>query len=186
MSMETKTAETKAPAATDYSKLADHPLASIFDLLEGDEFDGLVLSIEKHGLFEPIVLCEGKILDGRNRYRACKEAGLKLGPANFTTFTGPDAKAFVINTNAHRRHLSTAQKQELIKRLLKDSPSASDRQIAKQAGVNHRTVAAVREKLRPKGDVQLEEFKTKWEELTDPQRRSFVGAFKEDIRELLR
>src|SRR5437660_9032944 len=141
--------------ALDYSNLADHPLASIFNLLEGDEFDGLVLSIEKHGLFEPITLHEGKILDGRNRYRACREAAFKLGPANFTTFSGPDPKAFVINTNAHRRHLSSAQKQDLIRRLVKDSPSASDRQIAKQAGVNHRTVAAVRDKLRPKGDVQL-------------------------------
>jgi ParB-like chromosome segregation protein Spo0J len=177
------TRETRPP---DLTNLTDHPIASIFPLIEGDEFDGLVLSIEKHGLFEPIVLHEGKILDGRNRYRACREAGFKLSPANFTTFNGPDPKAFVINTNAHRRHLSSAQKQDLIKRLLKDSPSASDRQIAKQAGVNHRTVAAVRDKLRPKGDVQLEEFKAKWEALSEAQRRLFVSAFSTDLRDLFR
>src|SRR5262249_44403621 len=136
-------------------------------------------------LLEPITMLGGKILDGRNRYRAAKEAGYKFKPTDFTDFTGPDPRAFVINTNAHRRHLTTAQKQDLIKRLLKDNPSASDRQIAKQPGVKHRSVAAVRDKLRDKGDVQLEEFKKRWEALNEAQRRSFVGTYKEDIRPLV-
>jgi hypothetical protein len=159
----------------------DHPLAGIFPLMEGDEFDGLVLSIEKHGLLEPIVIHDGKILDGRNRYRACRKAGYKFKPSDFTAFGGVDAKAFVIQTNAHRRHLTTAQKQDLIKRMVEDNPSASDRQIAKLAGVNHRTVAAVR---RPK-DTRLEDIKARWEGLTDQQKQAFLDAYKQDIRELM-
>jgi hypothetical protein len=50
-----------------------HELANEYPLIEGDEFDNLVEDIRKHGILEPIVLFQGKILDGRNRYRAAKE-----------------------------------------------------------------------------------------------------------------
>src|SRR5215831_19764997 len=51
-------------------KMKFHPLANIFPLVEGPDFDELVADIREHGLHEPIVLHEGMILDGRNRLRA--------------------------------------------------------------------------------------------------------------------
>jgi ParB-like chromosome segregation protein Spo0J len=56
--------------------LAFHPLAEIFPLREGEEFDALVAEVEANGLHEDILLYQGMILDGRNRYLACLKAGL--------------------------------------------------------------------------------------------------------------
>ena len=52
-----------------------HPYADIFPLLEGPAFDALVEDIRERGQQEPIWLYEGKILDGRNRYRALQQLG---------------------------------------------------------------------------------------------------------------
>ena len=55
-----------------------HPVAELFPLLGGNEFDGLVKDVREHGLREPIWLHQdGRIIDGRNRYLACLEAGIE-------------------------------------------------------------------------------------------------------------
>lgn len=84
-----------------------HPLAEMFPLMEGAEFDGLVASIKESGLRDPIVMFEQKILDGRNRYRACLAASTD---PKFIQFTDTDAMRFVIDHNLHRRHLNESQR----------------------------------------------------------------------------
>jgi N6-adenosine-specific RNA methylase IME4/ParB-like chromosome segregation protein Spo0J len=84
-----------------------HPLANIFPLMEGDDFSGLVADIKANGQREPIVLFENKILDGRNRFRACSR--LRLKPI-FKIYKGDDPLAFVVSLNLKRRHLNESQR----------------------------------------------------------------------------
>jgi len=94
---------TYAPAAADPVDYAFHTAAGIFDLLEGAAFDELAADIKAHGLKLPIVLHDGLILDGRNRYRACKAAGVD---PMFRQWDGAGSPSeFVWSLNNTRRHL---------------------------------------------------------------------------------
>ena len=127
-----------------------HPLADAFPLIDGREFDDLVDDIREHGLREHIVLHDGLILDGRNRYRACIEAGVA---PTFVDYPGDDPRAFVISMNIMRRHLDAAQKRKIVADLLKDDPNKSDRSIAAVVKVDGKTVAAVRKGLEATAEI---------------------------------
>src|SRR5262245_55699838 len=140
-----------ARAADSRNSLQFHPLADIFPLMEGEEFDALVADIKANGLHERIILHEGMILDGRNRYRALLAAGLDPANANTLTIDGAkyvdDPVAFVISANIHRRHLTAGQKRDLIEKLIKAAPEKSNRQIGKQIGASHHTVKEERTEM---------------------------------------
>ena len=84
-----------------------HPAANLFPLLDGDDYQQLKDDIEKHGLLEPIWLCEGQILDGRNRFRVCEELGIE---PEFRSYEGDSPIEYVWSLNGVRRHLSKSQR----------------------------------------------------------------------------
>jgi hypothetical protein len=131
-----------------------HPLADLFPPMEGAEFDELVADIKAHGLREPIVLYEGLILDGRNRYRACIKAGVEpsFAPSAWR-LPNDDPAGYVISANIRRRHLTAEQKRDLIAKLLKARPEKSNRQIGKQIGASHHTVKEVRTEMEGTGQI---------------------------------
>lgn len=88
-------------------ELGFHPLAEVFPLAEGAEFEALKEDIVRNGLRESVVTFEGRILDGRNRYRACRETG---SPCRLRVYAGPDPAAYVVSLNLRRRHLNEAQR----------------------------------------------------------------------------
>ncbi|RKU03367.1 hypothetical protein C7H84_09520 [Burkholderia sp. Nafp2/4-1b] len=88
-----------------------HPLCTLFPRLTGAEFESLKEDIRVNGLREPIVVHEGMILDGGNRYRACVELG--IAPKT-VAYDGGNLIAFVLSANLHRRHLSAGQQAAIV------------------------------------------------------------------------
>lgn len=90
--------------------MKDHPLSEIFPLMGAVELRELAVDIEKRGLEQAIVVYEGKILDGRNRYRAC---GMVEVDPIYEDYKGDDPRGFVLSQNLHRRHLTVGQRAAL-------------------------------------------------------------------------
>ncbi len=85
-----------------------HPMADLFPRLEGEDFHDLVSSLREQGLLEPIVIDEqGHVLDGRNRLRACQEAGVK---PEVVPYEGDDPSRYALTVNITRRHLTAGQR----------------------------------------------------------------------------
>ncbi len=84
-----------------------HQLARLIPEMDLNEIHTLTEDVRLNGLLEPIVLYEGKILDGRHRYKACGFTGVA---PRYEEFTGSDPISYVLSKNLHRRHLTSAQK----------------------------------------------------------------------------
>ena len=106
-----------------------HPLADLFPLLEGADFADLVADIRDHGQRLPIIVHQGQILDGRNRYRAALEAD--VDPILETLPDDADPRQIVRSLNLTRRHLTTDQRAAIAAELVPAfAEAARQRQLA--------------------------------------------------------
>ena len=94
--------------------LAFHPAAAVFPLMAEAELIELAEDIRENGLELPIVLHQGTILDGRNRYLACQR--IKLKP-EMVLYEGDDPVRYVVSLNLKRRHLDESQRSMVGARL---------------------------------------------------------------------
>jgi hypothetical protein len=148
-----------------------HPAAELFPLMGPDELRALGDDIKANGLKSEIVLVGRPplLLDGRNRLDAMESVGMTviggyepfkgcplggdLARSDVKLRTEDDPYAYVISANIHRRHLTAAQKGELVAALLKARPERSDRATAAIAKVSDKTVGAVRGRLEGRAEI---------------------------------
>ena len=105
------------------AKWAAHPLTKYVPCMDfdGPEFAALLHDIEVSGQKEPIVLYEGKILDGRHRYEACRRLDRSpvFAPEQFKG-TQAEALAYALSVKDKRGTITKSQKAVMAYRLLKD------------------------------------------------------------------
>ncbi len=86
-----------------------HPIADAFPLMNERELAELTADIKANGLKTEIDLYQGKILDGRNRYRACQAAGVVVRTRNFAARDEEHAISFAISANLKRKQYSKSR-----------------------------------------------------------------------------
>ena len=77
--------------------------------MSGYAFELLKDDIKTNGCHTPLWLYDGMIIDGRHRFEACEELGIKPECKTFEG-TEDDMLAFVISQNLYRRHLSQSER----------------------------------------------------------------------------
>jgi hypothetical protein len=161
------------------SELQFHPLADLFPLMEGEDFDALVADIAANGLREKIDLYQGKIVEGRNRYRALQRLGINPSADQKQYFrkaidahtvggeiapheqsNDDRVRAYVISKNIHRRHLTPEQRRDLLVKLVAAQPEKADRVLAREAKVDHKQISRARRKAEATGAIAPVEKRT--------------------------
>lgn len=133
-----------------------HPLCDIFPVLSDEEIAKLSADLLSKGQMEPIVMYEGKILDGRNRYKVLSQQGVAVKQVQYQ---GKDPAGFVISKNLRRRHLSAADRAQLEVRVRSwapphrpnghphavvnsdPAPVFTNKQMAQEAGVSTASIS---------------------------------------------
>ena len=95
------------------SGLKVHPLADMFPMIEGKEFEELCLDLQSSGLQNPIVVLNGVLLDGRNRLRACAKTGIQPKFADYGWRKDREDE-WIISQNLHRRSVTADQRAALV------------------------------------------------------------------------
>lgn len=127
--------------------------------LSAEDYAALEADIIARGVLVPVEYDEvGNILDGHHRVQICESLGLADWPRFVRKGLSEEEKrAHARALNLNRRHLTTAQKRNIIEAQLKETPSISSRAIAARMGVDHKTVSNVRSALQASGEIpQLE------------------------------
>jgi len=167
--------------------IAVNPVANMFPMMGDDEFKTLLEDIKERGCEEKIVVdTQGRIVDGRNRWKALSKLGSKWDEVPKTVRKSNDREltAEVWSANFARRHLTAEQKgaaillhQEQLGRIDKweaeakaeaesakaagKTPSkrgAKPAKLAKEAGISEATAEKVLSKRASGGKAALEEI----------------------------
>ena len=103
----------------DSGTLKRHELSAKFEDMPEKDFQSLLESVQTNDFIDPIVrIYEGHILDGWHRYRAAQELNL-IRKLRFQEWDDDadrdgDPRSFVLARNLNRRHLTPAQRAQIV------------------------------------------------------------------------
>ena len=156
--------------------VVNEELRDLFPALDSTEYQLLEESILKEGCTDPIIVWNGAIVDGYNRYTICQEHGILFETREIAFANLDDAKRWMLTRQMGRRNLTSYHKGELALKYASlfsadarqrqreggrtKLPQNSDksaheretsRKLAKVAGVSHDTMARIK-KLSEEAD----------------------------------
>ncbi len=143
------------------AQLSTTPKFQVMTPLSRDEEAALRESITTDGRVHDAIEVDenADIIDGHHRAKIAKELliqGIDIEPPPIKVVTGltdQEKRSRATTLNMVRRHLSREDKRNLLQQCLKHNHKLSDRQIATQFAVDHKTVGSVRKDLEDSGEI---------------------------------
>lgn len=113
-----------------------HQISNLLPMPSEGEQQLLKDSIQKDGLLDPIVIYDGKIIDGRSRYEACVAIGIPPITRQYSPERdGASPTSWVLAKNLFRRHLNAGQRAAVSMAAMPHfEAEAKERQAAAQFG----------------------------------------------------
>lgn len=112
--------------------------------MDPQEFAGLVESIRRHGVLQPIVVrpsAEGfEVVAGERRWRAAEAAGLRMVPAVVRSLSDREALELALVENLQREDLGPLERARAYRRLVDDFGMTQE-QVAVRVGKSQPSVA---------------------------------------------
>jgi N6-adenosine-specific RNA methylase IME4 len=100
------------------TELKIHPLAELLPQMPEAEYERFKADIAAEGLKEPIWVLNGQVVDGRHRWRACRELGIHPTTRELPADTDePEVLRYILSENLFRRHLTESQRATIAARL---------------------------------------------------------------------
>lgn len=98
-----------------------------------NDYPDLVDSIRDYGVIQPIyVTPNGLIIDGRGRYLAAKEVGLKEIPCYVIEYSDPDRLEYEMITSKHHIETDPIEYAKALKRLINAYPEMTLEEVARK------------------------------------------------------
>lgn len=132
------------------------PYADLLPPLGDNELAALRADIaERQAVIVPIVIDEARnVIDGANRLRIAAALGIREVPVEVRVgLSEADKQQMAEDLNLHRRHLTREQLRLFVERRLVRTPEQSNRQIAADLGVDHKTVGSLRQNAERRGEI---------------------------------
>ena len=155
------------PAVAQPFKVDPEFAALMAPYTDDEEKQRVFTMLDRDGILDKLVVWNDPsdpdtpiLVDGHTRWewwRSRRKKGYPLSEQLEGYETRQQVLDWAVELQLARRNLDQDQKRQLIARFLKQTPETSNRQVAAMAGVDHKTVAPVRQCLETSGEIpQLE------------------------------
>src|SRR5207244_695450 len=123
-------------------------------VMSPEKYEVLKDSIHSMGVQQPVVEDEfGRLIAGRHRKRASGELGVPCPTITVAHLTRQQKEQLAYELDFCRKDIDRKVRKCLARRLLKQSPTASDRQVGRMTGLDHKTVTKERRELESGGEI---------------------------------